>query len=216
MKKKSKKLLLNTVISISTAVFVICFAAVLGMYINSLKAEKEIDDLKPIIVFEDNDTDNSIENCVAWLEIPNTDIDYPVMQKENDPEYYLHRNYKGEYSYSGTPFLDGKCGVETSRNLIIYGHNMRDGTMFSDLMKYKDTDYCKEHSVVYLTVDNTVYEYELYAVCKVLNNDEWYTFNDKISEKELDNLISHIKDKSLYISQKEAQYGDCFFNPFHL
>lgn len=157
-----------------------------------------------------NKNTTQIENCVVWVEITHTDIDYLVMQKKNDPEYYLHKNYKSEYSYSGTPFLDSKCNIKTSQNLIIYGHNMKDGTMFSGLIRHKDIDYCKQQPTIYLTVDNTVYEYELYAVCKAFSDDGWHTFTEQTSEKTFDELISHIQNKSLYKFDKTAEYGDCF------
>lgn len=71
-------------------------------------------------------------DCVGWLCIPDTVVDYPVMHTPENPQKYLRRNFYGEYSQSGTPFLDSRCGMD-SDNLIIYGHNMRNDTMFGSL-----------------------------------------------------------------------------------
>ncbi len=190
-------------------------------HFESRTAEKEISELESIIFSDDNGTTESaksstnpetpqIENCVAWVRIPNTDISYPVMQKDGSPEYYLRRNYKGEYSYSGTPFLDARCAIGTSHNLIIYGHNMRNGKMFSVLLDYKKTAFCKGHRTIHLTVNGTTTEYELFAVCKVKSDDEWYGYSSQTNEDNFNNLIYHIKSKSLYESQIEAEYGDHF------
>ena len=66
-----------------------------------------------------------IRNCVGWLRIDGTAINYPVMQSKDEPEFYLHHAISGEYSYPGVPFLDARCEIGVSNQLIIYGHNMK-------------------------------------------------------------------------------------------
>ena len=202
------------VIIVSAAVLVICAAVLMNWHLESKNAQNAIDKLNRAITVSEDSTEKetkNIKNCVAWIEIPGTDIDYPVMQKPGDPEYYLRRNYKGEYSYSGTPFLDGSCNIRLSKNLIVYGHNMKDGTMFSDLMKYKDLQFCKEHQKMKLTIDGITYEYTLYAICSVDASDGWYIFTGQTSENNFAELISHIQNRSSYISSTEqAEYGDHF------
>lgn len=82
--------------------------------------------------------------CIGWLCIPDTAIDYPVMHTPKNPQKYLRRNFYGEYSQSGVPFLDYRCSLD-SGDLLIYGHNMKNGTMFSDLRKYLDADFLSSH-----------------------------------------------------------------------
>ena len=84
-------------------------------------------------------------DMICWIDIEGTKISYPVMYTPNDPEHYLHRDFNGEYSYSGLPFLDSRCDIDKSSNLIIYGHNMKNSTMFSQLLNYEDYDFWKEH-----------------------------------------------------------------------
>lgn len=79
-------------------------------------------------------------DCIGWLSIDGTSISYPVMYTSSELQKYLRRSFYGQYSQSGVPFLDGRCDLQNS-NLIIYGHNMRNGTMFSDLKRYVDRDF---------------------------------------------------------------------------
>lgn len=202
------------VIIVSAAVFVICAAVLINWHLESKNTQDAINELDRVLTESETAEDDEkpyIKNCVAWIEIPGTDIDYPVMQKQGDPEYYLRRNYKGEYSYSGTPFLDKNCNIRFSKNLIVYGHNMKDGTMFSDLTKYKDLQFCTEHQAMKLTIDGITYNYILYAVCSVDASDGWYTFTGQTSEDNFAELISHIQNRSSYISfTEQAEYGDHF------
>ena len=73
------------------------------------------------------------KDCVGWLKVANTDIDYPVMLTKQNPEFYLRRDFNKEYSYMGTPFMDANCNIGISKNLIIYGHNMKNGRMLLHL-----------------------------------------------------------------------------------
>lgn len=218
--KKNLKIQLSDILLIASVALLLIGIVVLGSWFaDSKKAENEINEIEWIYVDTDTDEhkkDNdkspykSIENCVAWVEIPDTKISYPIMQKKGYPEYYLHRNYKGDYSYSGTPFLDERCDVQHSNNSIVYGHNMKDGTMFSKLLDFKNQDYCKSHSKINLVIEGEKTEFTLYAVAKVKSDDTWYSYTDNADEETFYNLISHIQNKSLYLSDKEIKYGDFF------
>ena len=112
-------------------------------------------------------------DCIGWLSIDGTNISYPVMHTPSDPQKYLRRNFYGKYSQSGVPFLDGRCNLQNT-NLIIYGHNMRNGTMFSNLKKFVDRDFLNAHRTVkFETADGIRY----FTVTKVLRTDitdAWY------------------------------------------
>lgn len=114
-------------------------------------------------------------HCIGWLCIPDTNINYPVMHTPNEPQYYLRLNFQQRYSVAGTPFLDYRCTTE-SENMIIYGHNMNDGSMFGDLLKYLDEEYLALHPVVeFETTQECVY-YQVIDVRQVVATDEWYSF----------------------------------------
>ncbi len=120
-------------------------------------------------------------HCIGWVSAPGTGIDYPVMHTPHDPQFYLRRNFDRRYSVAGTPFLDGSCTLE-SENLVIYGHNMNDESMFADLHDYLDEDFRREHSVVeFETTEGCAY-YEVVDVRKVDMYDGWYDFGKKAGE----------------------------------
>jgi sortase B len=134
--------------------------------------QKWYKDTAPKITYDENDdnTDNGIgelieENpdCVAWVRVEKTKIDYPIMQTKNNPEYYLRRNFNKEYSYIGTPFLDAECDIETSQNLIIYGHNMNNDTMFGTLDSYYDYDYAVSHQDIVFSAPDGERVYRVFA-----------------------------------------------------
>ena len=111
-------------------------------------------------------------DCIGWLSIDGTNISYPVMHTPSDPQKYLRRNFYGRYSQSGVPFLDGRCNLQ-STNLIIYGHNMKNGTMFSDLKKYVDGDFLNAHRTVKLETADGVQTFTVTEALKTNTSDAW-------------------------------------------
>ncbi len=112
-------------------------------------------------------------DCIGWLSIDGTNISYPVMYTPSNPQKYLRRNFYGKYSQSGVPFLDGRCDLQ-STNLIIYGHNMRNGTMFSDLKKYVDKDFQIAHRTVKFETMDGIRYFTVTNVLKTNTSDAWY------------------------------------------
>lgn len=124
-------------------------------------------------------------DCIGWLSIDGTTISYPVMHTPSDPQKYLRRNFYGKYSQSGVPFLDGRCDLQNS-NLIIYGHNMRNGAMFSNLKKYVDREFLNAHRTVkFETADGIRY----FTVTKVLRTDITDAWYDRIAAEDGRQLI---------------------------
>ena len=119
-------------------------------------------------------------DCIGWLSIDGTNISYPVMYTPSEPQKYLRRSFYGKYSQSGVPFLDGRCDLQ-STNLIIYGHNMRNGTMFADLKKYVDRDFLNAHRTVkFETADGIRY----FIVTEVLRTDITDAWYDRITAED--------------------------------
>lgn len=96
-------------------------------------------------------------DIVGWITIPDTNIDYPIVQTD-DNDKYLHTGFDGEESKAGTIFLDFESDREfRGYNHVIYGHHMRNGSMFKDVVKFKERDYFEAHDVGYLyTPDRTI------------------------------------------------------------
>ena len=155
------------------------------------------------------------EDIVGWLEIEGTEISYPVLQG-TDNSYYMTHNYKKEKSKNGSIFLDKDYDWNIkSNNLLMYGHNLNNGKMFQDLLKYKDEDYYKKHKIIRFTTDNGDNEYEIMAVFKsrVYYKSEkdvfrYYQFINPKSEKEYNEFVENSKKASLYDTKVNSEYGD--------
>lgn len=154
-------------------------------------------------------------DMVGWVTIDGTEIDYPVMQTVYDEEFYIKRDfYKKDFS-GGVPFLDSRCRLnDRSTNVLIYGHNMKNGSMFHDLLKYEDSEFYKDHR--YIRFD-TIYEeglYEIVAVfrTRVAYQDEdtfrFYNFIEADSGLDYTRYLLNIKNMCLYDIDAEASDSD--------
>ena len=124
-------------------------------------------------------------DCIGWLSIDGTNTSYPVMHTPSDPQKYLRRNFYGKYSQSGVPFLDSRCSMNGG-NLIIYGHNMKNGTMFSDLKRYVDRDFLNAHRTVKFETTDGVQTFIVTEALKTNTSDAWY---DRIAAEDGRQLI---------------------------
>lgn len=149
----------------------------------------------------------------GWLQIEGTNINYPVMRSFEDNDEYLRTNFDGEYSYSGIPFADIHCSGD-SDNIIIYAHNMKDGSMFRQLMKYEKESFWKKHPTILFSDLYGEYAYEVMAVFydriykKTEDVFKFYQFIDAENETDFNNAVSQFREKSLYDTGVEAAYGD--------
>ena len=154
-------------------------------------------------------------DCIGWIYIPNTAVNYPVMFTPKEPQKYLRKNFEGEYSVSGVPFLDGNSTPECD-NLIIYGHNMKNGTMFSDITQYRDKAYCEEHPSIEFETADGLKVYQVFAVVCLKKTDEWYGFSCFENEEQYQKALLlregspeyEIKSRSLYDTEIEPQYKE--------
>ena len=152
---------------------------------------------------------------VGWLSIEDTKINYPVMQTPEDEEYYIRRDFYGEYSNSGTLFADTESDIQKpSDNLLIYGHNMKTGTMFHDLLKYEDASFYNNHK--YIQFD-TIYgdgTYEVIAAfrTKIRAEEEagfrYYRFFNAADAAQFDDYVKNCQELTPYDIQTSASYGD--------
>lgn len=163
--------------------------------------------------YEDLYAENN--ELAGWLAIEGMKIDYPVMQCEDD-EYYLHHDFYGKDSKYGCLYVKNQADLDAGTNFIIYGHNMKDGSMFGDLDLYLKESFFKEHPVISF---DTLYEertYEILAVFRsqVYNVDEdvfkYYQFYQADTREEFEDFYKNIKELSLYDTGVEAQFGDTF------
>ena len=154
-------------------------------------------------------------DIIAWIEIEGTNINYPVLQgKDND--YYLTHNYKKQKTEKGSIFLDSDYDwTLPSTNLLIYGHNLINGQMFKDLLKYSDEEFYKKHPIIRFTTNNKDTEFEIISVFKsrvYYKNEKnvfrYYDFINANTEKEYNRFVKNAKEASIYNINKTAKYGD--------
>lgn len=154
-------------------------------------------------------------DVAGWLTVEGTKIDYPVMQCGDD-EYYLHHDFDGEDSKYGCLYVRERADLEEGTNFVIYGHNMRDGSMFGELDLYLEEAFYREHPRVSF---DTLFEernYEILAVFRsqVYSEDaevfKYYQFYEADTEEEFDDFYENIKALSLYDTGVTAEFGDTF------
>lgn len=145
-------------------------------------------------------------DCVGWVRIPDTGIDYPVMHTPDEPEKYLNKNFYGDYSLSGVPFLDSRCTVYNT-NMIIYGHNMSSGTMFAPLNSYANQSFAKAHPVIEVETAQGVKKYRVYAAAKVKSSDLWYNLTDAPNAAFFHQKVNALNKKALYKIGAAPKYG---------
>ena len=149
------------------------------------------------------------KDSVGWLRIPNTIIDYPVMHTPNDNEKYLHKDFYEKKNKSGLPFLDGLQTLDND-NIFIYGHNMKNGTMFWSLKKYKNKAYFNNNSTIYFKTVLGVATYEVYAVVDTNSKSEWYNYRGQIDEDTFNKMMQYIDKKAVIKSDAAVNFGDEF------
>ena len=148
---------------------------------------------------------------VGWITIEGTRIDYPVMQSVNDPDFYLKHNFEKNYSSYGVPYIQADCDLLKSDNLIIYGHRMNDGSMFSDLNKYTDAAFYAEHKIIQFNTKYSYGSYEIIAAFKTTGGDNgfpYHRFVDAEDAQAFDEFVAACKEMSFYEIDATAQYGD--------
>lgn len=153
---------------------------------------------------------------IGWITIPDTKVDYPVMQHMEENEYYIDRNFEQEYDASGLPFLDVQCSfTEPTDNMLIYGHNMKAGTMFSGILSYNSQEFYENHkSFTFNTIDGDG-EYEVIAAfysqvypMEDTEHFKYYQFFDAASEEEFNAYVEQVKALTPYEIDATAKYGD--------
>ena len=147
---------------------------------------------------------------IGWIKIDGTNVNYPVMQTPNKPDFYLKHSFDKSYSDYGVPYIDEACMTGISNNLVIYGHHMNDGSMFADLCKYTDSDFCKEHPEIAFDTLSGLGKYEVVAAFKFNTNRETFKYNEYtlMDEDQFDEFMENVHARQLYDTGVAAEYGD--------
>ncbi|MGI6536892.1 MAG: class B sortase [Caldicoprobacterales bacterium] len=147
------------------------------------------------------------KDIVGWISVPDTVIDYPVVQAE-DNNYYLRRDIYGERARAGTIFMDYRCKADCSgKHTILYGHHMRNGTMFKDLMKYKNKEFFQNNTLIRF---DTLYDEITWEVFSVYITSASFNYiqTSFASDEEYIAFLNTIKEKSMFESSVELSEDD--------
>lgn len=177
------------------------------------KRKNEVLDKRPILKKYQNLWKKN-KDMIGWLTVEGTEIDHPVMQCKDDEFYLIHNFYKEKDKY-GCLYVKSMADVNTpGANFIIYGHNMRDGSMFGTLGEYGEKAFYKEHPLVSF---DTLYEARTYEILSVFQIDigdaqafPYYQFYQAEDEKEFMEFYRNVKALSLYDTGVGAEFGDTF------
>ena len=151
---------------------------------------------------------------IGWIRIDGTSLDYPVMYSPTREDFYLKHDFEGNYSDYGVPYLDENCKMDASGqsdNLVVYGHNMKTGTIFGCLTEYKKESWYAHHPVI--TFD-TLYgdaEYEVFAAFAIdVETDQSFLYNEylDVSQAKFDEYVAEVRRRSDVKTDIVPRYGD--------
>lgn len=153
-------------------------------------------------------------DTAGWLRIDGTGIDNVVMYAPDEIDKYLHTDFYGNYSYRGCLFVDEYCDILSSDNLIIYGHNMKDYSMFGSLMYYVSEDFYRQHKLISF---DTIYEKQTYEIVAAIKTElvpegsdgfKYYEYTGSGDEDSFSEYVKFIEENKLYDTDAELSPGD--------
>ncbi len=221
MKNKIKKILILLFI-------VICFVGVVYYFYKVFIWNKSLNDnstlkseIDELVIMEDDEESNNKFNIdfeslkkknsdtVAYIKVNNTKIDYVVV-KGKDNDYYLHHNFNKKWNVAGWVFADYHNKFdESDKNIVIYGHNMKNGSMFGTLKTILNKKWYKnkKNNIVNLVTENGEYSYQVFSIYSIDSED--YYINTKFkNNKEFDKFVKKIKSRSIYNYKVDVSGND--------
>lgn len=214
--KKQRRSFISYSITIACiGIFVYAAYGLFGVFYDYYRNDKVLNNLQEIY-YQDRDVEESVhasgekrirsgfddlksmnEDVVGWISIGDTKIDYPIMQSDNNVDY-LTRNYHGDRSLAGSIFMDFRNDITMKENnLILYGHRVKDGSMFQQLTKFLDRDFFESHGTFTIDTLYDSYQAEIFAVYNTMI-DFNYIQTDFNYKEEFEDLLEGINERSMY------------------
>lgn len=155
--------------------------------------------------FEDLQAVN--DNIVGWVTVEGTKLNNPILQTDNN-DFYLDHNFKDGYSRAGSVFMDYRNDVtDMSRNTILYGHAMKNGTMFGSLKNYMKQNYVDAHSTIYLDTLYEGYDVEVFAAYET-TIDFYYIETEFTTDEAFLHFVEEVEERSVIQTDVEIGAGD--------
>ena len=218
-KKGGSNIVSNIILVIAIVVFAVSAYKLYGIFSEYNKGDKEYQKIQDLVINTEKKDDTKEEtfsvdfekllemnsDVVGWIRFDEpSEINYPVVQGR-DNEEYLKRTFEANTNKLGTLFVDvNNPGDFSGRNTFIYGHNMKNGSMFAQLLKYKDDSFYKEHPYFYIyTPDGKVRTYEIFSAGVVKDTSDSYIM-DYTDDAAIQTYIDYIKQQSAYPTSTEV------------
>ena len=218
-KKGGSNIVSNIILVIAIVVFAVSAYKLYGIFSEYNKGDKEYQKIQDLVINTEKKDDTKEEafsvdfekllemnsDVVGWIRFDEpSEINYPVVQGR-DNEEYLKRTFEANTNKLGTLFVDvNNPGDFSGRNTFIYGHNMKNGSMFAQLLKYKDDSFYKEHPYFYIyTPDGKVRTYEIFFSFVVKDTSDSYIM-DYADDAAFQTYIDYIKQQSAYPTSAEV------------
>lgn len=218
-KKGGSNIVSNIILVIAIVVFAVSAYKLYGIFSEYNKGDKEYQKIQDLVINTEKKDDTKEEtfsvdfekllemnsDVVGWIRFDEpSEINYPVVQGR-DNEEYLKRTFEANTNKLGTLFVDvNNPGDFSGRNTFIYGHNMKNGSMFAQLLKYKNDSFYKEHPYFYIyTPDGKVRTYEIFSAGVVKDTSDSYIM-DYADDAAFQTYIDYIKQRSAYPTSAEV------------
>lgn len=218
-KKGGSNIVSNIILVIAIVVFAVSAYKLYGIFSEYNKGDKEYQKIQDLVINTEKKDDTKEEtfsvdfekllemnsDVVGWIRFDEpSEINYPVVQGR-DNEEYLKRTFEANTNKLGTLFVDvNNPGDFSGRNTFIYGHNMKNGSMFAQLLKYKDDSFYKDHPYFYIyTPDGKVRTYEIFSAGVVKDTSDSYIM-DYADDAAFQTYIDYIKQQSAYPTSAEV------------
>lgn len=226
-KRQTKKIISRIVTIVCLGVFVYAAYGLVDIFMDYYQNRKMLSNVQETFYNaatneEDTQNDNSQSSTirpgfkellkqnsdvVGWITIDGTQIDYPILQSSNN-ETYLTYNFNHDSSRAGSIFLDYRNDITSpGLNTVVYGHRMKDGSMFQHLTKFLDEDFFESHQTFEFDTLYASYEAEIFAVYNTLTDFD-YIKTDFANEKEYEQLLAAIQKESKYQTDIEVSADD--------
>ena len=224
IKLNIKKVLLYCILIFFLILFIISSIEIYKWYISNKKNKEMLEDISKAVKIENIDENNEqIEerininfeelkeknpDSVAWIKLNNTNIEYPIVKTSNN-SYYLNHSFDKSYNIAGWIFADYKNKFDnTDKNIVIYGHNIKDGSMFGSLKKVLTEEWYnneENRKILFITEDGS-YEYKIFSVYQIENED--YYLKTEFDGEEFGQFINTIQKRSITDFGEEVDEND--------
>lgn len=222
-----KRVLSNIVILICLAIFAVCAYQLVDYFYGNMESESQFDTQRDKVAdvvdykdrlpeYESMKEEN--EDFVGWIIADGTNVNYPMMQTVDDPDFYLNHNFQKEKSKPGTIFISNVADLYEPTDVVtVFGHNMKDGTMFGSLRRYEDSQFLDEHDRIWVDSLEGRREFEVTHVMRIRvdvdGQDDvfpYYEYSNFGDKEDYEQFMEQCAAHSLYDTGKEVEYGDKF------